>query len=286
MRRFFFAFLFALISHSLFAQWDVVEELFVPPQYYMGDSVLLQFRIVMDKEMEIVAPSQLPSSEWLEIESVHVQQEGYEALVSIHFRSFQTGTRTLPPLSLGEISLDSLKIFTSSLAEENNIKEIRGIRENQNFPGIGILLGLFILLLIFSPYLMILAIRMMIQKMNSLYKWLLRGGPRRRVKRLMNKLETRVEDSGQERDFYIDLSQGIRSYLSDQTGSDYFSLTTRDMRSNRCGGIGRELWSSVIELLTMADLVKFAGQKVTRKDKLWSMEILKELINTVEREDS
>ncbi|MBN2627624.1 MAG: hypothetical protein JXA95_13230 [Spirochaetales bacterium] len=284
MRPSFFLILF-LSAMGLYAQWDIVDEVFVPPTFYVGDSVLLQFRLVWTGEKELTPPAELPRSEWLEIESVTVDQKSYEAYVAIRFKSYMVGTRSLPPLELGDITLDSLKIFTSSLVEQEKVGELRGLRKNSDFPGIGLLIPVFLLLIICSPYLLFILLRMIFGRLRSLIRWLLRSGPRRRISRLYRKLQTRVEDSGEERDFFIAYSQGIRTYLSERTGRDFLSLTTRDMMGISPPPVRRKLWDELTDLLKMADLVKFAGERTGRKDKLRSLEVLSEFIENLEKED-
>jgi hypothetical protein len=77
---------------------------------------------------------------------------------------------------------------------------------------------------------------------------------------------------------------GIRSYLTERVEKDYSSMTTRDMERNTIPRVSNYLWNNLILLLKMADLVKFAGEKISRKDKVWSMGVLAELIETIEKE--
>jgi hypothetical protein len=55
MGRTYFLALFLFISFSL-SSWEIIEEVFIPPVYFVGDSVLYQFRIVLEEGEEIVAP--------------------------------------------------------------------------------------------------------------------------------------------------------------------------------------------------------------------------------------
>ncbi|MDC7219718.1 MAG: hypothetical protein PQJ59_07250 [Spirochaetales bacterium] len=285
MRRIGFIGLILFGLQSLCAQWDVVEEVFIPPTYYVGDPVLLQFRLVWENEKVLNPPEVLPGSEWLEIESVTVEQTGYEALVNVRFRSFITGTRSLPPLELGDITVDTLKIFTSSLVEEHDIREIQGIRENLNFPGMKILIPFFLLFLISLPYLLYLFIHLVVDKLKVLFRILFSSGPRRKVSRLVKKLETRLDDKERERAFYIDLSSGIRTYLTERTGRDFHSMTTRDIRYLNPPPVEAALWRELVELLKMADLVKFAGERISRKDKVHSLSVMHRFIESLEKED-
>jgi hypothetical protein len=286
MRRFYTALLLFLVTLTLSAQWDIVDEVFIPPNYYVGDSVLYQFRLVWDDEKELTPPEELPSLEWLEFDSVTVEQEGYEAQVTIRFRSYMTGTRSLPILDLGEIQVDSLKIFTSSLVEQEDIKELRGIRDNLDFPGIKFLLPLFLILLISSPYVLFLLVKYLIGRIWLLVKLIFSSGPRRKIQRLMTKLDKRIDDNGREKDFYIDLSSGIRTYLTERTGTDYLSMTTRDMKKLRKSPVDRVLWIELTELLMTADLVKFAGEKISRKHKVHCLSVLKSFIENLEKEEN
>ncbi len=277
--------LLLLLPASLSAQWDMVDEVFIPPTFYVGDSVLLQFRLVWEGEKELKAPETLPQSEWLELESVTVDQSGYEANVTVRFKSYMVGTRSLPTLELGDIVLEDLKIFTSSLVEQEKVQTLRGLRDNLDFPGINLLIPLFLLVLICSPYLLYLLFRQIYFHAVTLFRWILRSGPRRRIRHLAAKLNARVEDSGREREFFIAYSNGVRRYLTERTGRDFLSLTTRDMKGLNPPPVDRVTWEQLTELLRTADLVKFAGERIGRKEKVRSLEILGNFIENLEKED-
>ena len=274
-----------LASFSLYAQWDVVDEVFVPPTYYVGDSVLLQFRLVWEDEKELSVPEILPRADWLEIESIDVEQEGYEAQVSIRFKSYMTGTRSLPPVNLGDITIESMKIFTNSLVEQEKVRELRGIRPNLNFSGIKLLIPLFLIILICSPYVCFLAGRFLAERIRILFRWLSHSGPRRRMSRLIKRLESRVDENGKERNFYIDISEGVRAYLSERTGLDCHSMTTRDLKNLPHPPVDGTVWNDISDLLRTADLVKFAGEHISRKERVRSLEVMKEFLASLEREE-
>ena len=264
----------------------MVDEVFIPPTYYVGDSVLLQFRLVWDEEKELAPPSALPQADWLVIDSIDVEQEGYEARVAVRFRSYMVGTRSLPEIDLGGIKLDSLKIFTSSLVEQEGVRELRGIRPNLNYSGIRLLIPLFLLILVCSPYMLFLLGRYLSERVHLLVKWLYHSGPRRRMKRLIGRLEGRIDDNGKERVFYIDISDGVRTYLSERTGLDCRSMTTRDIRILTPPPVEAALWDELAELLRTADLVKFAGERISRKEKVRSLDVMKRFLDNLEKEES
>jgi hypothetical protein len=283
MGRTYFLALFLFISFSL-SSWEIIEEVFIPPVYFVGDSVLYQFRIVLEEGEEIVAPSELPETEWMIVESLDYVQNLSEVQISLRFKSFQTGTRTLPTIDLGAGKLDNLKIFTSSLSEQNDITEIYGIRDNLDFPGIKVIIAFFLIILFSSPYFIALGVRFFYGYLHRLIKWIMKSGPRIKIRRVEKKLLSRVDTSGNERAFFTELSRGIRSYLTERVEKDYSSMTTRDMERNTIPRVSNYLWNNLILLLKMADLVKFAGEKISRKDKVWSMGVLAELIETIEKE--
>ncbi|MDC7222130.1 MAG: hypothetical protein PQJ60_00245 [Spirochaetales bacterium] len=278
-------FFLLLTGLPLCAQWDIVDEVFIPPTYYVGDSVLLQFRLVWDDEREVMPPEVVPQSEWLEIESVSVEQDGYEAQVTLRFRSYMTGTRSLPPLELGDIKVDSLKIFTTSLVEQEDARELRGIRDNLDFPGIKLLIPLFLILLVSAPYALFILLRYLAERFKVILRILASSGPRRKIRRLQKKLEKQVDDKGHEREFYIDFSVGLRIYLSERVSADFLSMTTRDMKSYGPVPVESSLWEEVTTLLKAADLVKFAGERISRKDKVYALAVLDRLIENLEKEE-
>lgn len=274
-------FLVALSLHS----WDKTNEIFIPPHYYVGDTVLHQFDLVLEEGETVAMAEELPRAEWVILENMEMARLGNVVKVSLWFTSFQTGTRTLPPLDLGGVLVDDIQIFTASLSEERDIREIRGIRDNLDYPGIKVILGILILLAVTAPYFLYMGLRIIYRHIHLFTKRIMRSGPRRRINRLRKGLTLRLDDIGRERDFFVDLSQGIRRYLSERLGRDYLSMTTRDMALTSPIRGHSYLWNNTMGLMKMADMVKFAGEKVGRKDMIWSLQILNELIAAIEEEE-
>jgi len=255
-------FLFLVLSIGslpLMAQYTVERELFIPPEYYVGDTAQLDLLIFLDNEVLISVPENLPQQDWLEIQQVQVEQEDNVAHVIIRFRSFYPGNRALPPLDLGGIRLSGITLFTSSVSEQMGISTIRGLRDQVQLPGASLLLTLIILLLLIIPPGLFFLIRFLIRRLISFIERMKQNAPFRRFVRLLVQLRQDEVISDPQR-FYTRLSGGIRDYLSDRSKMDFKSCTTTEMLRRKIPGVDKKEWTLIISILKKSDLVKYAGE--------------------------
>lgn len=273
--------LFLIFSFSLFAQEAEIENLhFIPPDYYVGDYVELYFTLVTDKVYQLDVPALLPGADWIEIRDVDIEQNGLETQVRISFVSFYPGTRTLMPISLGDITIREIKLFTRSLKDEG-YSELAPLAAQLDLPATRLVIALLIISLLVIPVLLYFVIRFSVGAIElSLVRYRERA-PYRALRRLLKQLSA-VDHSYSNKDFYLELTEGIRKYLSKRFKRDYMTATTKEMKLPPEEKIAIEIWDSLLKVLNKGDLVKFAGEKASYIDKLDSLTAIENIARTLE----
>lgn len=248
-----------LCSLPLLAQYTIERELFIPPEYYVGDTVQLDLLLSLENEALASIPEELPQQDWIDIQQVEVEQQDNIVHVIIRFRSYYPGNRAMPPLNLGGIRLSGITLFTSSVSDQMGISTIRGLRDQVQLPGASLLLTLIILLLLLIPPGLFFIIRFLIRRLISVIEKMRRSAPFRRFVRLLVQLRQEEVIRDPQR-FYTRLSGGIRDYLSERSQMDFKSCTTTEMLRRKIPGVEKKEWQLIIEILKKSDLVKYAGE--------------------------
>lgn len=241
----------------------ITQTVFLPPTFYVGDRVELRIRIETSAGVIPAEPDILPSASWLEIHSIDVVPVAGDYDILITFTSFYPGTRTLPTIQLGQISLDSMKIFTSSIIEETNA-DFSDVADPVLIPGTRLLLALFIGGLLVGPVLAIWLFRWVRILSKTLRALLLAKRPYKLFVRAIDML--RSADSGlKSREFYIALVDLFRKYVSQKMDLDIVASTATELSAL----LQQKLLTSPLSgnlsaLLHEFDRAKFGGKRVTR----------------------
>lgn len=259
-------FMLFLALSSLWGQWILERETFIPPEYYVGDSVLLEVVLRSETPSVLELPQEFPQLDWLEVDSISLDQQGDLVLIKIAFRSYYPGARALPDLNFGSLTLGGITLFTSSMSEQLDVRDIRGLRDPFLLPGSIFFALLGLLLLLGLPPGLFFLIRFVWRRVAQLLKRMRLKAPYRRFIRTLQWLSL-PEQMADQREFYTGLTAGLRAYLSERTQMDYSSCTTRELSSRGLNGASPQDWKKVIHLLKQADLVKYAGADV-QKDQM------------------
>lgn len=258
-----FIFLAASLPLSADGEYSVKQTFFLPPNYYVGDHVELRIRIKTDSNLLPAEPDVLPDTSWLDIHSIEVFSVSDEYDIRIQFTSYYPGTRALPAIKLGQIILDNIKIFTSSIIEDTNA-DFADVANPVLLPGTRLLLALFIGALLLGPILGVLLFRWGKKTAMIIRKRLLSKKPFKLFVRSIAMLG----ESGpalQSREFYISLVEVFRKYISLRLEIDILTSTTTEL-SFRLHERLRE--SSFIEGFSKKmhefDMAKFGGKRVTK----------------------
>jgi len=252
---------------------------FYPPQFFVGDVVELRIDIELENPMNVEFSPVLPGSDWLEIRDVSIETVEDRVSILIVFSSYAPGTQILPPINLGPLILDDVEIPTSSTLSKAH-GGIRLLRGQKVMPGTRLELASVLALLTITPFLaygLFRILRLLWGKCRDLFQ---NQRPLRRVQKLSKKLRANIS-SMRAPQWYHELSNGLRDYLSSRLGQDCTSATTAEIALMKVvrGGPRKKF----LEVLKEGDLVKFAGRQTNAESLGRSLDMLNAAILEWER---
>lgn len=243
---------------------QVEDTVFIPKEFYVGDKVELRIKLDVENNFKLQLPGTLPSSPWIEINSLEIFEKNKVPELRIVFTSFIPGTRSFPTLFLGDIVLNSVKIHTSSLIESRDA-EFSGIEDQLLLPGTKLGLGVIVGALFIGPMLIILLLGPFRKNIAKIIKNSISRSPINRLNKILNEL-TDQKNGISCRRFYIRLSAAVREYLSKRSDTDFITLTTSDIEIALIKVLGhREFSTMLYDMMKLSDAIKFG--KVTTDDQ-------------------
>ncbi len=262
----------------------VEETVFLPQDFYVGDTVELRVIFVPDGGMRVSRPSEMPVLSWIDFHEVSVLQEEGQWQARIRFSSYAPGTRSLPPIELGDVVLDSIKIHTRSILNEES-HEFYGIKDQLLVPGTRIAIALIVALLFFGPVLVLNFTGRLHRGFSSFVAARRGRRPSKRLNRVLKELREN-QDQMSSRRFYIVLDEELRRYLSERTGSDFRSITSSEFAVHFRDVLpesDEERVKEVGELMQRSDMVKFGGENSDKQRREADMDIIAYVLQEVER---
>ena len=253
----------------------VEETVFLPQDFYVGDTVELRVSFVPDGGMMVRPPSDLPVLSWIDIHDVTVVQEERLWEARIRFTSFAPGTRSLPPIQMGDVTLDALKIHTRTILGEES-HEFYGIKNQLLIPGTRLSIAVLVAVLFFGPVFVLNFAGKIRRGFSSLLDVQKGRRPYRRLNRALKELRDSQEQMSSRR-FYIVLEDELRRYLSERTGSDFRAITSSEFASHYARvlpGEDEQVTGDVDELLRRSDMVKFGGENSDKRRREADMDIV------------
>ncbi|MFO7850819.1 MAG: hypothetical protein R6V67_12765 [Spirochaetia bacterium] len=308
----YFLLMFLVSVSALFgAEGARVEDtVFLPQVSYVGDSVELRVTFIPEGGVDVQHPSELPVLSWVDFHDVSVVRDGSVWEARIRFTSYVPGTRTLPPIVMGDVVLDSLKIHTKSILDEEDY-EFFGIKNQEIIPGTRLAIALVVVVLFFGPV-FLLTFTGKIRRGLISFLMARRGKkPYKRLYRALKDLRD-TQDQMSSRRFYIVLDDEFRRYLSNRTGSDFRSITSsefaesflkalpepetteeakEDRRSKKVQepeeeALSREKTAEAIgDLMRRCDLVKFGGENSEKRRREADLDTVAEVVRKVEGQE-
>lgn len=260
----------------------VSQAVFLPQQYYVGD--IVEARVVVRGSVvpERDPTQKLPSLPWVEILDVLIVQraDGYE--VRIRFQPFFVGTRRLPPISLGDVTIDNVSAFVGSVLPEDN-PEAAGMRDQLLLPGTRLLLVLLVVALFAIPTIVFVAGDWGRRTVRRLVRWYRERIPYRRFVRGLRSLSGRIHEIDGKR-FYTDLQQLTREFMDRRFDAGLRAATTGELEE-RLSRIGipvdsRERLRGMFEI---ADLVRYANRRVSLEERSAHLEDLRVITRELHR---
>jgi hypothetical protein len=267
------------------ADYAVASTVFLPQQYYVGDTVEARVRVRLDADepRSLSAPEELPEPAWGEIRRVLVSGGYPNFEVRISFAAYRPGTQTFPPIDLGGITLRGVDLHVASVLEEGD-SELAPVRDQLLLPQTRVLLAVVLAVLFGIPLMLFVAFPWVRSRWQVAVAAHQARRPYRKLKRSLDRLE---EESDQltGRNFYIRLLEDARRYLTRRLGVDCMSATTGELRKLISRTLGQsELVDTLNGLFQTGDLVKFAHRASPVEQRLRHIEALRHAALQLEKE--
>ncbi|MDA3939540.1 MAG: hypothetical protein PF693_09550 [Spirochaetia bacterium] len=259
----------------------VKDTVFIPKEYYVGDKVELRIKLDVESNYRLQLPSALPSSSWIDINSIEITDNNKVSELRIVFTSFIPGTRSFPTLFLGEVILNSVKIHTSSLIE---IREggFIGIEDQLLLPGTKLGLSIIVGILFIGPILIILLLGPFRRKIAKVLKNNIGRSPISKLNKLLRELDDQRTGISCRR-FYIRLSAAVREYMSKRSDLDFITMTTSDIEIALIQVLGHREYSSMLtDMMKLSDTIKFGKVTTADKKKMDDIELIKNISKFLE----
>lgn len=243
----------------------IIKQLFfLPPTYFVGDEVEVRIRLAAGEGLVPAEPSELPAPTWVHIRDVRIIPISSEFDIRISFSSYETGTGELPPITLGDITLEGVEIVTASMLDDDTSKIVESFGPAL-LPGTKLLLALGVGALLIVPvfaFLLVIWIRRLTRHIVA----------ERKERRPYKDLDLALNDlSGPEapannKEFYLKLTGAFKEYLSGRLEVNLRTLTASEMRDTLM-----ERFSALTPVENISaelfrfDEVKFGGRRVSRQ---------------------
>lgn len=259
----------------------------LPPTFYVGDRVELRIRLKLSNGVAIRAPAQMPENQWIKVDSITVSHTSDYSVVHIYFASYAPGERAFPPIDLGEVSLEGIRITTASLVAAGNTR-LSDPKGQLALPGTTLILALAVALLIGAPLVIIVLYRRFRTAFGDFLEKQRARRPWRQLRRVLDALAAQKEPLDA-RGFYITLGVELRRYLSLKFGSDFRAVTAREFAAvARSVDLEEGAALGLSAIMSFGELVKFAGegapQEALRRDLDEVRRIAEGIEETAERE--
>jgi|AACY02.2.fsa_nt_gi hypothetical protein len=260
----------------------VSQPVFLPQQYFVGD--IVEARVVIRSETlpEVRVPDQLPHLPWIEIRDVLIVQRADGIEVRIRFQPFFVGTRRLPPIDLGDITIDGVSAFVSSVLPDQPV-EPAGIRDQLLLPGTRVLVAVLFAAIVGIPVVVVLAGDW--GKRSAVYvsRWYRERAPYRRFQKSVKSLDDRVHELDGKR-FYTELLSITRDFMDRRFAAGLRSATTVELDEKLVRiGVPDDARRRIREMFTVGDLVRFANRRVSLEERHAHLEDLRVITRELHR---
>jgi hypothetical protein len=279
--------LLTLVTWAGFSQATLMESIFLPPRFFVGDRVELRLTYDLPAGMAAEPPAELPVHAWIDYQNIDVQDRrapggSGEVRVRIFFIPFFPGETVLPSLRLGDLDTGELLVTTRSALELEQIDTLRGPRRQLNLPLTWLRLLALAAIGIGAPLSFFLLLRYGILGFRRIREARLRRLPYLHVRKSLNRLAS-GRPSMEGKSFFILLSLTIRRYLSERLSRPLMSVTTGDIKKElRGAGLEESVSDRIHEVLKAADLIKFSGKRAKQREMEKSLKAAERIVNQVE----
>ncbi len=259
---------------------QLVELMFLPPDFFVGDRVELRAVVTLRPGLRILPPEELPVLGWIDLHDTVVEQDGGKWEIRIEFTPFAPGTRAFPEIRLGDISLSGIKVNVKSILQEQNL-DFFGIKNQLLLPGTRLGIGLLTVVLFFGPVLILTFVGNASRGIKRFISVHAGRRPYKRLHRVLRELRDKQAHMGS-RKFYILLSEEFRRYLSARTGRDFLTITSSEVPDLLQEVFPSGKTNGVEEMIRQSDLIKFGGINAGRKQREEDLGMVEEMAEGLE----
>ena len=280
-------FLLLLVSLPVFPQSSLMESIFLPPRFFVGDPVELRLTYEVPPGTVVEPPSQRPVHAWIEIQNIEVKDRRVpgrsgEVLVRIFFIPFFAGDTVLPPFRLGDLDTGELLVTTQSTLQSEQDDSLRGPRGQLNLPMTWLRLLALAAIGIGAPLMLFFLLRFGLRGFRKIREARIRRLPYLHVRRSLNQLAA-GKSSMEGKTFFILLSLAVRRYLSERLSGPLMSVTTGEIGGYlREAGLEDDVAQRIHQVLKAADLIKFSGKRTNRRQMERTLEAAGSIVEQVE----
>jgi len=280
-------FLLLLAVLPVCSQALLMESIFLPPRFFVGDRVELRLTYELAPGMTIEPPVQPPVHAWIELEKIDVEDRrapgrAGEVLVRVFFVSFFPGETVLPSLRLGDLDTGELLVTTQSTLQLEQDASLRGPRGQLVLPRTWLRLLALVALGIGAPLSLLFLLRYGLQGYRRIREARICRLPYLHFRKSLNQLAAR-KSSIEGKSFFILLSLAMRRYLSERLSRPLMSVTTGEIGATlRAAGLEESLSQRIHQVLKAADLIKFSGKQTNRREMERSLNAAEGIVEQVE----
>jgi hypothetical protein len=280
-------FLLLLVSLRVSSQASLMESIFLPPRFFVGDRVELRLTYQLPPGMDVEPPAQLPVHDWIDIQHIEVKDRrapgrSGEVQVRVFFIPFSTGETVLPPLRLGDLDTGELLVTTRSALQLEQDDSLRGPRKQLDLPLTWLRVLALVTIVVGVPLLLLLLLRCGLRGFRRIREARIRRRPYLHVSKSLNQLAA-GKSTLEGKSFFILLSLAIRRYLSERLSRPLMSVTTGEISGYlRAAGLEEILSERIHQVLETADLIKFSGKRTNRREMERSLKAAGHIVEQVE----
>ena len=280
-------FLVILVVLPVCSQASLMESIFLPPRFFVGDRVELRLTYELAPGVTIEPPVQSPVHAWIEIEKIDVEDRrapsrSGEVLVRIFFVSFFPGETVLPSLRLGDLDTGELLVTTQSALQLEQDPSLRGPRGQLVLPQTWFRLLALVAFGIGAPLSLLFLLRYGLRGYRRIRQARIRRLPYLHFRKSLKQLAAR-KSTIEGKSFFILLSLAIRRYLSERLSRPLMSVTTGEIGAYlHAAGLEENISQRIHQVLKAADLIKFSGKRTNRREMERSLNAAVGIVEQVE----
>lgn len=259
--------------------YTVKNLVFLPPEFYVGDTVELRLRIDVGDRVLPSEVGSIPESRWIEIEEIRVIPIAGEYEIRVEFSSFRTGQLEIPAFEVGELAIDPIPIDTASIRKDSN-DQLVGVFDPVLLPGTTLLIAISGAVVFFGPLLLLLSIAWVRRIVGRVHRGA--GRPYRRLTRALDALAKNAE-SVSARDFSVQLSESFRNYLAERGTYDYRAATSSEVAERLVDEFAQsERAAALRRMVSSIDRAKFGGGAIGSAERVEELAVVRSIAEAIE----